>query len=76
MKKKPSIKKFLNPDSNFSEVVDLLEDEDIEDEDIARDMNLDLETVRSLKQDIDEDILDGPSALFKAFKIKKTRRKL
>jgi len=77
VKKRNSLKNLLNPfPSDFSEVADLLEDEDVLDEDIARDLNIDLETVRSLKKDLEEENIDNPSAFFKAYKTNKSRRKI
>lgn len=73
---KDVIKRFVNPVSgDFNEVVDMLEDEDINEEDIARETNLDLETVRSLRKDLEEDVIDSPSVFFKTYKVKRTRRK-
>lgn len=67
----------INPDSSdYQDFVDLFEEEDVMDEDIARDMNVDIETVRSIKQELqDEERSDGPSAFFKTKGLKKTRRK-
>ena len=77
MKKRDGLKNLLNPFPNdFSEVVELLEDEDVMDEDIARDMNLNLDTVRSLKKDLEEENIESPSVFFKAYKVNKSRRKV
>jgi len=77
VKKRDGLKNLLNPFPNdFSEVVELLEDEDVMDEDIARDMNLNLDTVRSLKKDLEEENIESPSVFFKAYKVNKSRRKV
>lgn len=77
MSKKNRLVKNLNPGiSDYQDFVDLLEEEDVMDEDIARDMNVDIETVRSIKQEMqDEETANGPSVFFKTPRTKKTRRK-
>lgn len=70
------IKNFNMDTSDISDFADLLEEEDIRDEDIARDMNLDVETVKSMKQDLRDEEVDGPSVFFKTSRhTKKARRK-
>lgn len=70
------IKNFNMDTSDISDFADLLEEEDIRDEDIARDMNLDVETVKRMKQDLRDEEVDGPSVFFKTSRhTKKARRK-
>lgn len=76
MVKKNRLTKSLNPGTDdYQDFVELFE-EDVMDEEIARDMNIDIETVRSIKKDLqDEEAADGPSVFFKTSKNKKNRRK-
>jgi hypothetical protein len=76
VKKIKKIKNALNPGPDYADFFDLLENEDVNDEEIARYMNLDIETVRSIKKELqDDEINDAPSAFFKTWKPKKDRRK-
>jgi len=77
MVRKNSLIKNLNHGSgDYQDFVELLEEDDVMDEDIARDMDVDVETVRSMKQEMqDEEAANGPSVFFKASRNKRTRRK-
>ncbi|WP_422444018.1 hypothetical protein [Thermoanaerobacterium sp. DL9XJH110] len=76
VKRIKKIKNALNPGPDYAEIYDLLENEDVSDEEIARYMNLDIETVRSIKKELqDDEINDAPSTFFKTWKPKKDRRK-
>lgn len=61
-----SFKNLLNPDPDFSDVFELFEDNEVRDEDIARDMNIDVEIVRRIKREWHyEDMPNSLSAFFK-----------
>jgi hypothetical protein len=77
MVKKNRLAKGLNSGTDdYQDFVELFE-EDVMDEEIARDMNIDIETVRSIKKELqDEEVADGPSLFFKTSKSKKNRRQI
>jgi len=78
MVRKNSLIKSLNKAiCDYQDFAELLEEEDVMDEDIARDMNIDVETVKSMKQEMqDEEAANRPSVFFKASRNKRTRRKM
>ncbi|NLC62563.1 MAG: hypothetical protein GX759_00570 [Thermoanaerobacterales bacterium] len=59
-----SVKRHLN-NEEYNDFAELFELADINDEDIARDMNVDIQTVKSIKYEWEyEDAKDSPSLLF------------
>jgi hypothetical protein len=53
-------------EADYSDLLELFEREDVTDEDIARDMKIDIKTVWSLRKEfLEEEMLDGPSTLFR-----------
>jgi hypothetical protein len=44
------MKKYLNPERDYTDLFLLFDSEEIKEDEIARDMNLELQTVRSIKK--------------------------
>lgn len=66
-KKIKSVSKVFNSKDDYADLVELFELEDVADEDIARDMNVELRTVRQIKEELmEEDLKDSPSLFFKS----------
>lgn len=75
MNKDRLTKGFYPAAEDYQDYFELFE-EDVMDEEIARDMHVDIETVQSIKKDFkDEEMVEGPSVFFKATSNKKKRRK-
>ncbi len=53
----------------YTDLVELFELADVNDEDIARDMNVDIQTVKKIKDEWEsEEVKDSPSVFFKTNK--------
>jgi 1,2-phenylacetyl-CoA epoxidase catalytic subunit len=50
-KKIKSIKALFNSNENYADILDLFDQDDIADEDIAQYANMDIDTVKSIKQE-------------------------
>lgn len=55
-----SIKNLLNSNDNYTDILDIIsQDDDITDEDIAHYANIDIDTVKSIRQEwVDEELLN------------------
>ena len=62
--------------ADYSDILELFEQEDVLDDDIARDMNVDIKTVLSFRQELqDEEAIASPSLFFKTHSAKTSRQK-
>lgn len=69
-------KSSWDSNADYSDILELFEQEDVLDEDIARDMNMDVQAVSSLRREMqDEEAIDSPSLFFKTQGKKTSRRK-
>ena len=58
VKKTKSIKVLFNSKENYADILDLFDQDDIADEDIAQYANMDIDTVKSIKREVNEETIN------------------